>query len=34
VDDGRGDPGVREPVDASSQRAAENSDDRIADTPR
>jgi hypothetical protein len=34
VDDGRGDPGVREPVEASSQRAAENSDDRIADTPR
>ncbi len=34
VDDGRGDPEVREPVDASSQRAAENSDDRIADTPR
>jgi hypothetical protein len=34
VDDGRGDPGVREPVEASSQRTAENSDDRIADTPR
>jgi hypothetical protein len=34
VDDGRGGPGVREPVEASSQRAAENSDDRIADTPR
>ena len=34
ADDGRGDPEVREPVEASSQRAAENSDDRIADTPR
>ncbi len=34
VDDGRSDPEVREPVEASSQGAAENSDDRIADTPR